>query len=111
MYGVIHDNFQKRETIQVLFAKVFNKKSLKMGEQKFDKKSLSLRLQKNSNNFINNGPILLVQVTHVKFELEGWIPKLFIVKPRAMVQFCSSSHNYDLHFYENYAKIYIYNQW
>ena len=46
--------------------------------------SLSLRVRKNSCNFISNGPILLVWVTHGKFELEGWIQKLFMIKPRAL---------------------------
>jgi hypothetical protein len=44
-----------------------------------------LQLWKNSCNLISNGPNLLVWVTHGKFELEGWIRKLFIVKPRATV--------------------------
>ena len=42
-----------------------------------------MRVRKNSGNFISNGPILLVWVTHRKFELEGLIRKLFTVKPRA----------------------------
>ena len=47
---------------------------------------LSLRLRQNSFNFIYNGPILLVWVTHGKVEMEGWIQKHFIVKPRVSVQ-------------------------
>ena len=54
-----------------------------MGEKKVHTKSLSLRLWKNSCNFIYDGPIILVWVSHKKFEREGWIQKLFIVKPRA----------------------------
>ena len=46
-------------------------------------KSLSMRLRKNSVNFISKGPILLVCVTPRKFELEGLIQKLFTVKPWA----------------------------
>ena len=49
-------------------------------------KSLSMRVRKNSDNFISNGPILLVWVTHGKFELKGVIQKLFTVKPRANIQ-------------------------
>ena len=37
---------------------------------------MSVRVRKNSGNFISNGPILLVWVTHGKFELEGLIRKL-----------------------------------
>ena len=47
---------------------------------------LSLRLRQNSFNFIYNGPILLVWVTHGKVEMEGLIQKHFIVKPRVYVQ-------------------------
>ena len=46
---------------------------------------MSLRVRKNPFNFIFDGPNLLVWVTHGKFELEGWIGKLFIVKPQANV--------------------------
>ena len=44
---------------------------------------MSVRVRKNSGNFISNGPFLLVWVTHRKFELEGLIQKLFTVKLRA----------------------------
>ena len=56
-----------------------------MGE-KVHRKTLSVRVRKNSGNFISNGPILLVWVTHGKLELEGLIHKLFTVKPRATAQ-------------------------
>ena len=46
---------------------------------------MRLRLRKNLVNFISNGPILVVWVTHKQFELEGLIQKLFTVKPRANV--------------------------
>ena len=46
-------------------------------------KSFSLRLWRNSCKFIYDCHILLVWVTHEKFKLEGWIKKLFIIKPRA----------------------------
>ena len=52
--------------------------------KKSSPKSLSLRVRKNSCNFIFYGPNLLVWVTHGKFGLEGWIQKLFIVKPQAI---------------------------
>ena len=35
-----------------------------MGEEKNHGKSLSVRVRKNSGNFISNGPILLVWVKH-----------------------------------------------
>ena len=43
-------------------------------------------MQKNSFYITSNGPILLVWVTHNKFELARQIGKLFIVKPRATVE-------------------------
>ena len=43
-----------------------------------------MRVRKNSGNFISNGPIILVWVTHGKVELEGLIRKLFTVKSRAI---------------------------
>ena len=45
--------------------------------KKVNGKSLSVRLRKNSENLISNGSILLVWVTHRKFELEGLIRKMF----------------------------------
>ena len=45
---------------------------------------MSVRVRKNPGNFISNGPILTVWVTHGKFELKGLIRKLFTVKPRAI---------------------------
>ena len=42
-----------------------------------------MRVQKNLGNFLSNGPILLVWVTHGKSELEGLIQKLFTDKPWA----------------------------
>ena len=64
------------------FPKVFHRKGLKKGGKKVHGKSLTVRLWKNSVNFISNGPILLVWLTHRKFELEGLIRKLFTVIPR-----------------------------
>ena len=51
--------------------------------EKVHEKSLSVCMQNNSCYFISNGSILLVLITHRKFELDRWIQKLFIVKPRA----------------------------
>ena len=50
--------------------------------KKVHRKSLSMRLRKKSADFISNGPILVWE-THGKFEREGFIRKLFTVKPRA----------------------------
>ena len=66
------------------FPKIFHRKGLKKGWKKVHQKSLNVRVRKNSGNFISNGPILLVWVTHGKFELEGLIRKLITVKPRAI---------------------------
>ena len=54
------------------FIKYFTEKVLKMSEKKVHVQSLSLRVRNNPCNFISNGPILLVWVTHGKFE-----PKTF----------------------------------
>ena len=62
------------------------KKRLKIGWKKVHGKSLSVCYRKNSFNFISDGLNLLVWVTHEKFELDRWIQKLFIFKPRASVQ-------------------------
>ena len=58
-------------------------KGLEIGWKKVHRKSLSVCLKKNSSNFISDGLKLLVWVTHKKFELDRWIQKLFIFKPRA----------------------------
>ena len=82
-FWVTHEKFQKPATIRDFFSNAIHIKGLKIGWKKVHRKSLSLRVRKNSCNFIFYGPNLLVWVTHGKFELEGWIQKLFIVKPRA----------------------------
>ena len=87
LFWVTHEKFQKPANFSFLFSKVFHRKGLKNGWKKVHGKSLSVRVRKNSGNFISNGPILLVWVTHDKFELEGLIWKLFTVKPRATVHF------------------------
>ena len=83
LFWVTHEKFQNPENFCFLFPKVFHRKGLKNGWKIVHGKSLSVRVRKNSGNFISNGPILLVWVTHGKFELEGLIRKLFTVEPRA----------------------------
>ena len=41
------------------FLKYFTEKAWQMGEKKFTEKNLSVRVRKNSGNFISNDPILL----------------------------------------------------
>ena len=64
-----------------------------------------MRVRKNSWNFIFYGPNLLVWVTHGNFELEGWIWKLFIVKPRGNVHFHISGTANQLTFFVNESLI------
>ena len=61
-------------------------KGLKIGWKKVHRKSFSVCLKKNSSKVISDGLKLLVWVTHEQFELDRWIRKLFIFKPRATVQ-------------------------
>ena len=68
------------------FSKAIHIKGLKIGWKKVHWKSLSVCLKKNSSNFISDGLKLLVWVTHKKFELDRWIRKLLIFKPRANVK-------------------------
>ena len=85
-FWVTYEKFQNPETIQDFFSNAIHIKGLKIGWKKVHRKSLSLRVRKNSCNLIFYGPNLLVWVTHGKFELEWRIQKLFIVKPRATAQ-------------------------
>ena len=83
LFWVTHEKFQKPENF-CFFVRISLKRP-ENGWKKVHGKSLSVRIRKNSGTFISNGPILLVWVTHKKFELEGLIWKLFTVKPRAIV--------------------------
>ena len=79
-------NSRSLQRSEIFFSNAIHVKGLKIVWKKVHWKSLSLRIRKNLCNLIFYGPNLLVWVTHGKFELEGWIQKLFIVKPRASVQ-------------------------
>ena len=72
-------NFSSLNISDLSFLNYLTKKAWKMGEKKFTEKVWAC----GSGRFISNGPILLVWETHGKFELEGFIQKLFTVKPRA----------------------------
>ena len=68
------------------FSNAIHIKGLKIGWKKVHRKSLSVCLKKNPSNFISDGLKLLVWVTHKQFELDRWIQKLLIFKPRATAQ-------------------------
>ena len=66
-FCVLHEKFQKPAAIRDFFSNALHIKGLKIGWKKVHRKSLSLRVRKNSCNFIFYGPNLLVWVTHGKF--------------------------------------------
>ena len=67
LFWVTHEKFQKPENLSFLFPKVYHRKGLKNWCKKVHGKSLSVRVRKNTGNFISNGPIFLVWVTDRKY--------------------------------------------